>query len=42
MGPGLGSGSTYGNVILSSSHALEATSGVWVRCLVEVNKGGGE
>lgn len=40
MDPGLGSGSTYGNVILSSRHALEVTSGVWVRCLVEVNKAG--
>lgn len=42
MGPGLGSGSIYGNVIPSSSRALEVTSGVWVKYLVEVNKAGGE
>lgn len=42
MGPGLGIGSTYGNMIPSSSHALEVMSGVWVRCLVEINKAGGE
>lgn len=39
-GPRPGCSSTYRNVIPSSSHALEMMSGVWVTCLVEVNKAG--